>query len=202
MVEVAARIRRMPLGALRVKAGVAAEADGRDVDEADLERTAMLERTPSPVELVAAWLAPASDTSRVQQEAEGRDTDEAPLGGDNSAQEQSVSMEEPYATVEDHHEDGHHPVSSDCIVSAAKPGTNSVVDHLLALAGVIDGLEHELVETRERTEAQENELAELRQARASDLNTLTGLATELEQRRGHLDALRAVVGDLTVELDN
>jgi hypothetical protein len=288
MVEVAARIRRMPLGALLVRAGVASEADVRDaLDEGDRtgeklgqvafrrgwvserklkkmlagewgltaprpvnlevdpaaltrldaalaaelsgdrfdslrahlgdvsfvvvppatfaelldERKAMFGRTPTPVELVGAWLAATSDTSRVHTGAEGRDTDEAPHDEDNFEEEQSATMEEPYPTVEEHHENGHHPVSSDRIFPASKTGTDSVVDHLRALAGEIEALEHELVDTRQRAEAQENELAELRRARASDLETISGLGAELEQRRGRLDALRAAVGDLSVELD-
>jgi Mg2+ and Co2+ transporter CorA len=133
--------------------------------------------------------------------AEGRDTDEAPLDEDNSEEEQSATMGEPYPTVEEHHENGHDPDSSDRIFPTSQTGTDSVVDHLRVLADAIEALEHELVETHQRAEAQADELAELRRAHASDLETIDSLGAELEQRRDRLDALRAVVGDLAVELD-
>jgi hypothetical protein len=47
------------------------------------ERSAIFQKTPSPVELVGAWLAPMADRS-LDQDALGRDTDEVPLDDDNS----------------------------------------------------------------------------------------------------------------------
>jgi hypothetical protein len=169
------------------------------LDELLDERRAMFERTPTPVELVGAWLAPASGSSRVEEEAQGRDTDEAPLGEHNPEEEQSATMDEVYATIEEVREEP-QPASQEPLVPASS-GTSSVVDHLRALAAQVETLEHELVETRRRFEAQETELNDLRRAHASDLETISGLGVELEDRRRRLDGLKAVVGELAVELD-
>ena len=164
-------------------------------------RSAMFGRTPSPVELVGPWLANGSDSTRV--ETQGRDIpDEAPLDDDNFDEEPSTTMEQ----VQDYEEQEVHETY---------PETGTVVEHLHALAAEVEGLEHEVLETRRQLatqeaevlearrqlEAQEAELAELRRAHASDLETISSLGTELEERRRRLDSLRAAVGELTVELE-
>jgi hypothetical protein len=161
------------------------------------ERRAMFESPRTPVELVGAWVAPAAARTRANQEAEGRDTDEAPLE-ETFEEERSATMEEVYV-VEENHENG-KPASYESIF-AASTGTDSVVDHLRGLMGAVEALENELVESRQRAEAQEAELAELRRAHASDLETISGLGAELEDRRRRLEGLRSVVGELAVELD-
>jgi hypothetical protein len=163
------------------------------------ERHAMTEKTPTPVELVAAWLAPMTESSRVGQKAEerGRDTDEAPLDDDNHEEKRSPTMEELH-TIEERHDNG-QPTLEPVLPTSPKP--DSVVGYLLGLAADIEALEHELIETRQQTEAQEAELDELRRAHTTDLETITSLGAELEDRRRRLDALRTAVGDLAVELE-
>jgi hypothetical protein len=160
------------------------------------ERSAIFNRPPTPVELVGAWLAPMADRS-AELEAQGRDTDEAPLDDDNPEQDGSPTMDEVYAAEE--RQNGTQPSYES--VFAATSQADSVVGHLRALASEVEALEHELVETRQRAEAQENELAELRRARASDLETISSLGAELEDRRRRLDGLRAVVGELAAEIE-
>jgi hypothetical protein len=167
------------------------------LDELLDARRAMFDRPPTPVELVGAWVAPAIATSRFNQEAEGRDTDEAPLD-DTFEEERSPTMEEVYVPMEERQET--EPASYEPAVRAVQD-TDSVVDSLRALMSEVEALEHELVESRRQAEAQEAELAELRRAHASDLETISGLGAELEDRRRRLDGLRAVVGELAVELD-
>jgi hypothetical protein len=165
------------------------------------ERSAIFEKTPSPVELVGAWLAPMADRS-LEQEALGRDTDEAPIDDDKPEEDRSPTMDD-YVTVEERQNgngNGAQPGSYEPVFSATS-AADSVVGHLRALASEVEALEHELVETRQRAEAQENELAELRRARASDLETISSLGAELEDRRRRLDGLRAVVGELAAEID-
>ena len=83
----------------------------------------------------------------------------------------------------------------------AFPSTSPVVEHLQGLIGAVETLQNELGETRSRVEVQETELAELRQAHESDLDAISTLGAGLEERRRRLDALRAGLGDVTVELD-
>jgi hypothetical protein len=163
------------------------------------KRRATVEKTRTPIELVGAWLGGLTDSSRVGREAEerGRDTDEAPLDDDNFEEKRSTTMEEVYASGERH--DNGEPTAEP--VLPASPRIDSLVDHLRGLAGEIEALERELTETRLLAEAQEAELDELRRARASDLEMISGLGAELEDRRRRLDGLRAAVGDLAVELD-
>jgi Type II secretion system (T2SS), protein E, N-terminal domain len=169
------------------------------LDELLDERRATLKKTPTPVELVGAWLGGLGASSRVAREAEvgGRDTDEAPLDDDDLEEQRSETIEEVYA-MEERHDNGKPPFGP---VLPASPGSGSVVDHLRGLAGAIEALEHELVDTRRRAEAQEAELEKLRRARASDLETISNLRAELEERRRCLDGLRSVVGELATELD-
>ena len=77
----------------------------------------------------------------------------------------------------------------------------AVVERLHALTTAVETLEHELSERRRQLEAHESELAELRQAHESDLDAISTLGAGIEERRRRLDALRAVVGDVIVELD-
>jgi hypothetical protein len=161
------------------------------------ERRAIFGKTPSPVELVGAWLAPMADRS-LDQEAQGRDTDEVPLDDDNPEEDRSPTMDD-YVTVEER-QNGAQPASYEPVFTTTSTA-DSVVGHLHALASEVEALERELVETRQRADAQENELAELRRARASDLETISSLGAELEDRRRRLDGLRAVVGELAAEID-
>jgi hypothetical protein len=182
------------------------------------QRRATLTKTPTPVELVGAWLGGLGNSSRVAQEAEGRDTDEAPLDNkdsrvaqkadgrdtdeaplddDNLEGRRSDTMEEIYL-MEDRRDNGKLTFEP---VMPASQGTGSVVDHLRGLAGAIETLEDELTDARRRAEAQEAELDELRRARASDFETISSLGAELEERLRCLDGLRAVVGELATELD-
>jgi hypothetical protein len=173
------------------------------LDEMMEERRAIFNNTPSPVELVGAWLAPMADRA-LDRDSHGRDTDEAPLDDDdNPEQDRSPTMDELYATVEERVEerqDDVQPASYEAVFTATSQ-PDSVVGHLHSLASEVEALEQELVETRQRAEAQENELAELRRARASDLETISSLGAELEDRRRRLDGLRAVVGELAAEID-
>jgi MshEN domain len=184
------------------------------------QRRATLKKTPTPVELVGAWLGGLSETtrlgreagergrdtdeaplesesSRVAEEADGRDTDEAPLAEENLEEQRSETMEEVYA-MKERHDNGKPRFVP---VLPASPDSGSVVDHLRGLTGAIEALEHERVDIRGRAEAQKAELEELRRARASNLETISNLSAELEERRRCLDGLRSVVGELATELD-
>ena len=119
-----------------------------------------------------------------------------------SPEEDRSSTMDDYVTVEERHNgtgNGTQPASYEPIFTAT--AADSVVGHLRALASEVEALEHDLVESRQRAKAQENELAELRRARASDLETISSLGAELEDRRKRLDGLRAVVGELAAEIE-
>jgi hypothetical protein len=217
-----AAVGRRPLGALLIEAGIASEDEIQDaldecirtrerlaevvlrrgwISERKLARLladqnpgdASVKKAPSPVDLVGAWLRLTNYGSQLVEETHGRDVpDEAPLDDVNFE-------EEPVETTDELHgetpRDGHAPTDQ------TFPLTGSVIERLHALTTEVLTLEHELAERRRRLDAQQTELAELRQAHASDLDTISSLGAGLEERRRRLDALRAVVGDLAVELD-
>lgn len=191
------------------------------LDELLDQRRATLERTRTPVELVGAWLGGLSESSRVGQGAEergrdtdeaplenegsrvpheavGRDTDEAPLDDDNIEEKRGETIEEVYA-IEERHDNGRPTFEP--VVSAAR-GSGSVIDQLRVLAVPLEALEHQLAETRRRLAVQDTELAVLRRARASDLETINNLGAELEQRRRRMGALRTATRQLADELTN
>jgi hypothetical protein len=150
-------------------------------------------KTHSPVDLVGAWFGLTNNSSQDAEEAQDRPIpDEAPLDDVTFEKEPVETTEELHGTAQP---DGHEPTGP------TFPVTGSVIERLYALTTDVEMLEHELAERRRRLEAQEAELAELRQAHASDLDTISRLAVGLEERRRRLDALRTVVGDLAVELD-
>jgi hypothetical protein len=156
-------------------------------------RRAMFGRTPTPVELVGAWLRTTDESSEVVEEAVVRDIpDEAPLDDVNFEEEPMAAMEELQEET---------PPAAYEPTFPSFPETGSVVEHLQALMAAVETLEREAAETRRRSEAQETEIEELRRTHASDLETISSLGAELEERRRRLDSLRAVVGELTVELE-
>jgi hypothetical protein len=220
MVEGGAAVGRLPLGAFLVGAGVASEEDIQDAPDECIrtrERLAQVvlrrgwvsekklatlladqnspgvERAQSPVDLVGAWLRPTDTSAHGGEEAQGRDVpDQAPIDEVNFEEDRVEAIDQLHEQTQSAAQEPTFP---------AVPVTGSVVEHLHALTAEVETLEHELLESRRQIEAQEAELVELRQARASDLDTISSLGAELEERRGRLDALRAAVGDLAVELD-
>jgi hypothetical protein len=239
LVEGAVSVRRLPLGVLLVREGVASEDDIQDaLDEcirtrerlaevvlrrgwiskkrlaklladrnpggASIETAASaaspvdligawVQKTHSPVELVGAWLEPTNHGSQIAEE------EHDPDGRDTAAEADYANVEEePMGTMDEL--DGQ--MLQDIQLPTFPTFSGSVVEHLRALMTEVEMLEHELLDMRQLVEAQETELAELHQARASDLNTISSLGAELEERRARLGALRAAVGDLAVELDS
>jgi hypothetical protein len=153
---------------------------------------AWVQQTTSPVDLVGAWLQPTNDRSPAVEEKHDSD------GRYNAAAADDVNFEEePMGTIGELDEQ----MLRDTHVLTVPESSGSVVGHLNALVVEVELLEQELLESRRLVDAQEAEMAELREARASDLNTISGLGAELEERRGRLDALRAAVGELAGELD-
>jgi hypothetical protein len=184
-------------------------------------RAAMAATTSSPAERVAAWLQPPTESapsveethahespdersadtinsdahsSEVVNETHTRDIpDEAPHNHDHFQEEPVSAIQElPYQETP---QGAHEPTFP------TAPQTGSVLEHLHALIRAIETLEHEQTETRGRLEAQQAELAELRQARATDLETINNLATELDQRRQRMDAFQTAARELAAELD-
>jgi hypothetical protein len=175
----------------------------------------------SPVDRVSAWLqpptesAPSAEETHAHESPDERSTDnttsethsseavdethirdipDEPTHNDDHFQEEPVSAIEDLPGLETH-QTAHEPTF------AAAPQTGSVVEHLHALIRAVEMLEHEQMETRGRLEAQQAELAELRQVRAADLETINNLATELEHRRQRMDAFQAAARELAAELD-
>ena len=108
--------------------------------------------------------------------------------------------EEPMETIEQIHEQP-QPADQGPTIPAF-PSTSPVVEHLQGLIGAVETLQNELGETRSRVEVQEAELAELRQARAAEVDTMSVLMAELDERRRRMDAFQAVARELAVELDS
>jgi type II secretion system (T2SS) protein E len=185
-------------------------------------RAALSGTTSSPAERVGAWLRPRTDNAQTAEQTNGHDLpdkeaplDEAKLEDASTALVEETHPrdlpneiplndatfeEEPMATMEQFHEETQPPAHEP--IFTAPPESSSVAEHLHTLIRSIEALEHELVEKRRRLRAQETEIAELRQARASDLDTISNLGTELEQRRQRMDALRTVTRQLANELNN
>jgi hypothetical protein len=219
MIEGGAAVGRLSLGALLVQEGVASEEEVQDaLDECIRTRERLAEvvvrrrwiserklaklladqnpdgasvrRGHSPVDLVGAWFGLTSTSSPIVEEAHGRDVpDEAPLDDGNFEEESVETIDELHGATRP---------------AAHQPGDQTfpaVVERLHALTSEVEALEHELAERRRKLECQETELAELRQAHASDLKTISSLGAGIEERGRRLDALKAVVGDLAVELD-
>jgi type II secretion system (T2SS) protein E len=133
-----------------------------------------------------------TDSADIVEQTHARDTpDETPLD--------DVFKDEPLPTIEHPHEEtqpaAHEPTSP------AFQAAGSVIEHLYTLIGAVDAFDHELTETRRRLQAQETELAELRRARASDLETISNLGAELEERRSRMEAFQAAARELAAELD-
>jgi len=103
-------------------------------------------------------------------------------------------------TIEQIHEQP-QPAAQEPTLSAF-PSTSAVVEHLQGLIGAVETLQNELGETRSRVEVQEAELAELRQARAAEVDTMSVLMAELDERRRRMDSFQAVARELAVELDS
>jgi hypothetical protein len=156
-------------------------------------RRALLETKSSPAERVVAWLQPPTESPQVAEETNSNDFPEEPPLDDIKLEE------EPMETTEQLHwatqPDGYEPTDE------TVPNTGSVVERLNAMTTDVETLEHELAERRRRLDAQETELTELRQAHASDLDTINSLGAGLDERRRRLDALRTVVDDLAVDFN-
>jgi hypothetical protein len=156
-------------------------------------RAAMLGTTSSPAERVGAWLRPPTESPQAAEETNGNDfPDEAPLDDIKFEEEPMETTEQLLWATQ---QDGHEPTDE------TAPITGSVVERLDAMTTDVEKLEHELAERRRRLEARETELAELRQAHASDLDTISRLGAGLDDRRRRLDALRTVDDDLPVDPD-
>jgi hypothetical protein len=113
----------------------------------------------------------------------------------------NVKLEEgPMETIGEVHDQTQQAADEPTLPALPKSG--SIVEHLYAVAAEVGALEHELVEARLRIETQETELAELRRTRASDIDTMSTLMAELDERRRRMDAFQAVARELTVELDS
>jgi hypothetical protein len=154
-----------------------------------LASEAMFGKAPTPADRVGAWLTPSGLNSENVEEP-GRS--KASLETDNN-------QEEPMSSTEELRQEAQHAAHESTF--AAPPLPSSVVEHLHALISSIEALERELTETRQRLQAQDTELAELRQARASDLETINRLGAELEERRRRMDAFQALTNQLAAELD-
>jgi hypothetical protein len=220
MVEGSAAVGRRPLGALLMEAGIASQDEIQDaLDECIRRRARLAEvvvrrgwisekklakllagqnqdgtslKKPSPVELVGTWFG-LRNGSEIVEDANGRSVpDEAPLDDVNLEEEPMETTEALAGAI---NPDGREPTEQ------TLPVTDAVVERLYAMTTDVETLEHELAERRRRLDAQEAELAELRQAHASDLGTISSLGAGLVERRRRLDALRAVVGDPAVELN-
>jgi hypothetical protein len=221
MIEGGATVGRTTLGALLMEAGVATEDEIQDaLDECIRRRvrlaevvvrrgwisqrklakllaaqnaeSASVKKASSPVELLGAWFGLTNDGSQNVEESQGRDVpDEAPLDDVDFEEERMETTEGLHEVTQSN---AHEP-------TAQTPGMGSVIERLHALTTTVETLEHELSERRRQLEAQESELAELRKAHASDLDTISALGAGIEERSRRLDALRAVVGDIAVELD-
>jgi hypothetical protein len=184
-------------------------------------RAAMPETTSSPAERVGGWLRPLTENHQAAAERHARERpDEAPLNEtyvdaksavvvtetrthdipDETPPQDVIFEEKPMTTIEQLPEvtqpAAHGPTFT------VPHGLSSAVEHLHALIRSIEALDHELLEARQRLQTQKTELADLRHARASDLETISNLGAELEQRRRRMDTLRTVTRQLADELDN
>jgi hypothetical protein len=220
MVEGTAVAGRRPLGALLIEAGIASEVEIQDafdecirrrerlaevvvrrgwISEKKLARLlaaqnpggATMRKARSPVDLLGAWFG--STTGGSETVEHGRPVpDEAPLDDVNFEEEAVETTEELPSDRQPH---SHTPTEQ------TFPVTGSVVERLYAMTTDVETLQHELADRRRLLEAQETELAELRQEHASDLATISSLGAGLNERSRRLHALRTVVGDLAVEVD-
>jgi hypothetical protein len=219
MIEGGAAVGRLSLGALLVQEGVASEKEIQDafrayirtgeplaeavvrrgwISESELAELLAdqdsggesVKKAHSPVERVSAWLGWANNSSQRFEETHDRDVpDEAPLDDIRFEEEAMETLDELHVAMQS---DAHE------LTDRTFP---AVVERLHALTTAFEILEHELSGRRRRLEAHESELAELRQAHESDLDAISTLGAGIEERRRRLDALRAVVGDVIVELD-
>jgi len=81
------------------------------------------------------------------------------------------------------------------------PARGSIVDRLRSIEAEVQSLERALTEAERTVEAQEVELAEMRDMRAQDLNRIRHLESELDERSHRFQALREKVADLSLALD-
>jgi hypothetical protein len=134
-----------------------------------------------------------TESAHVVDDLDPSDTPhEAPFGVERFA-------EQPMSAIQQRPEDTQQATRLPTFSARPQPG--SVVEHLQALVSVVEALDHELTATRRRLQAQDTELAELRRARASDLDTISNLGTELERWRRRMEELQTVTRQLADELD-
>jgi hypothetical protein len=218
MIEGGAAVGRLSLGALLVQEGVASEKEIQGafhecirtrkrlaevvvrrgwISERKLAKLladqdsgrANVKKTHSPIDNVGAWLRLTNNSSQRFEETHDRDVpDEAPLDDLTFEEEAMETTDERHVAMQPY---AHEPTDQTF---------PAVVERLHALTTAVETIEHQLSERRRQLEAQESELAELRQAHAFDLDAVSSLGAGVEERRRRLDALRAVVGDTTIEL--
>jgi cell division septum initiation protein DivIVA len=181
----------------------AEQTDARDIsDDTPLDETQFETDSPHAVEQTHAHDVPnhaplddvnlqAQSAAAVEQTHTYHTLDQAPPD--------EVFTDEPMPIIDQPH--GETQPAAPEPTSPAAQAAGSLAEHLHALIGAVEAFANELAETRRRLHAQETELAELRQARASDLDTISNLGAELEHRRHRMNALRTVTRQLVDDLD-
>jgi MshEN domain len=85
---------------------------------------------------------------------------------------------------------------------ASVPAEGSLAERLRGIEAEVQVLEQTLGDTRRTVEAQEAEMAALRESHVQDLDRIRGLEAELAERGDRLDALRQKVADLSLAFED